>query len=109
MDVGIVAIVSLYIHPGREEQFRHFETAAARIMRRYGGRIERALTPRSPSSNHPAPHEIHVVTFPDMAQFAAYRSDADLAELAPLRQDAIARTEIVYGDEAEPYLDDERD
>lgn len=109
MRSGIVAIVSLYIHAGREEQFRRFETAAARIMRRYGGRIERVFAPHPPSSRESGAHEIHIVTFPELAQLEAYRRDAELAELAPLRQEAIARTEIVYCDEAEPYLADERD
>lgn len=103
---SIVVIVSLFMHPGREEQFRQFETAAARIMRRYGGRIERAITPRPGPPGEPVPHEIHVVSFRDLAGFEAYRRDAELATLASLRQGAIARTEIVIGDEAEPYLPD---
>ena len=100
---GLVAIVSLFIHPGREEEFRHFEAAAARIIRRHGGRIERAITPRALPQGGPPPHEIHVAWFPGPAQFEAYRNDPDLAALGPLRAAAIARTEIVISDEAEPY------
>lgn len=42
-----------------------------------------------------APDEIHDITFPDAAAFAAYRDDPRLAALAPLRNRSVARTEII--------------
>jgi uncharacterized protein (DUF1330 family) len=100
---GIVLLAKLFVHPGREVEFRQFETQAAQIMRKYGGRIERVIRPTSASPGEVLPHEIHLVSFPSMAQFEAYRSDSDLAQLGPLRQAAIAKTEIVIGEEGEPY------
>ena len=96
-------VVSLFIHPGQEDAFRRFETAAARIMARHGGRIERVIRPTGSPTGDPLPHEIHLVAFPDDAHIAAYRADPDLAALAPLRQAAIARTIIVAGVEEEAY------
>ncbi len=109
MNSPILLLVRLFIHPGREAEFRQFETAAARIMAGYGGRIERVIRPLTlltsgSLTDEPLPHEIHLVSFPSMAQFEAYRKDETLAELAPLRQVAIVRTEITLGEEGEAYL-----
>ena len=103
MGTGIVLVVSLFIHPGQEDAFRRFETHAARIMGRYGGQIERVIRPTGGSPGEALPHEIHLVSFPSPATFAAYRADAELAALAPLRHAAIAQTGIVIGEEGPPY------
>ena len=104
MSSGIILVVSLFIHAGREAEFRQFETEAARIMKRYGGQIERVIRSTVSALSGVAPHEIHIVSFPSMERFDAYRGDAELAKLAPLRQAAIARTEIIIGEEGELYL-----
>jgi uncharacterized protein (DUF1330 family) len=101
---GILFVVSLFIHPGREAEFRQFEGEAARIMKRYGGQIERVIRPIASAQSGVAPHEIHLVSFLSMEQFDAYRGDTELAKLASLRQAAIAHTEIIIGEEGEPYL-----
>lgn len=104
MHSKIILLVQLFIHPGREVEFRRFETEAAQIMQRYGGRIERVIRPISAAQGEELPHEIHLVSFPSMEQFESYRGDSDLAKLAPLRQSAIARTVITIGEEGAPYL-----
>jgi uncharacterized protein (DUF1330 family) len=104
MSSTIVVIASLCIHPGREVEFRQFETEAARIMKKYGGQVERVIRPIVSGAAAPLPHEIHVVTFPNREQFDAYRADPDLASFAALRHVAIARTEIIVGEEGEPYV-----
>ena len=103
MEKALILLVSLYIHPGQEMAFREFESVAARIMGRYGGRIERVIRPGRVVPEGNVPHEVHLVSFPDEAAFAAYRADAELAGMAALRQAAIARTEIIFGVESEPY------
>ncbi|HXG18615.1 MAG TPA: DUF1330 domain-containing protein [Methylomirabilota bacterium] len=103
MSSTIFVVASLFIHPGREAEFRQFETEAARIMQKYGGRIERVIRPTIASPSQALPHEIHIVAFPSLERFEAYRNDPDLAKLAPLRQSAIAGTEILIGEEGEPY------
>ena len=103
MDTGILIVARLFIHPGREVEFRQFEMEAARIMARHGGRIERVIRPLSAIPASPLSHEIHLVSFPSQEHFEAYRADAELAGLAALRQRAIARTELVIGCEGEAY------
>ena len=97
-------IASLFIHPGREAEFHQFETAAARIMKKYGGRVERVIRPTMSSASDALPYEVHVVTFPNREQFEAYRADSELTSFAELRQTAIARTDVLIGEDGEPYL-----
>ena len=100
-DGAIVLVVSLFVHPGREAEFRRFETSASRIMRRHRGRIDRVIRPTGAGAS--VPHEIHVVSFASPAAFEAYRADPELRALAPLRESAIARTEVTVGVDGEPY------
>ena len=104
MNSGLLLVASLFIHPGREIEFRQFETEAARIMKKYGGQITQVIRPTAAGQPGFSPHEIHIVSFPSLESFEAYRGDPNLATLAPLRQAAIARTEVIMGEEGEPYL-----
>jgi antibiotic biosynthesis monooxygenase (ABM) superfamily enzyme len=104
MSSSVVLVVSLFIHPGREAEFHQFETEAAHIMGKYGGRIERVIRPIVSVQPESSPYEVHIVSFPSIERFEAYRGDSGLVRLAPLRQSAIARTEIIIGEEGEPYL-----
>jgi hypothetical protein len=103
MPSRIIIVTQLFIHAGREDEFRQFETEAARIMRKHGGGIERVVRPTVAVQKEPLPYEVHLVSFPSMEHFEAYRADSDLARLTDLRQSAIARTEILIGEEGEPY------
>jgi uncharacterized protein (DUF1330 family) len=95
--------VHLFAHPGRLAELRRFEGAAARIMARYGGSIERVIRPTAAPPGRALPDEVHLVWFPSRERFEAYRQDAELAGLAALRQAAIARTEVLIGEPGEPY------
>jgi uncharacterized protein (DUF1330 family) len=99
---SIVLVVQLYVHPGRAAEFHRFETEAARIMRRHGGRIERVIRPNGPATDG-LPHEVHVVSFESAAGFEGYRADPELRALGALRESAIARTEVLVGTDGEPY------
>jgi hypothetical protein len=92
----IVLIVELWIAPGREADFERFETAAASIMRRHGGRVERRIALRDGRAAGP-PDEIHVVTFPSRTAYEAYRDDSALSSLAALRAGSILQTVIREG------------
>jgi hypothetical protein len=105
-DQAIVLLVELFVHPGRVAEFRRFETEAARIMRRHGGRIERVIRPTGPGRRDALPHEIHLVAFASAAGLEAYRADPELQALAPLRESAIVRTEVTMGTDGEPYPGD---
>ncbi len=65
MKSGIVLVASLFIHPGHEGEFRQFETEAARIMKRYGGQIERIIRPivsaQSSVTQQIEPHDLRTL------------------------------------------------
>jgi hypothetical protein len=130
----LTVVVSLRINRACEAEFEQFEAAAAQIMRRHGGAIERrirfvAQSAPPPRSSHLAgpqastplaepegrslevkraqdapPDEIHIVTFPDVASFDRYRADPDLKNLATLRSRAIRATTVWRGFELPPFL-----
>jgi uncharacterized protein (DUF1330 family) len=96
---GIVLLVLLRLHPGRDADYERFETAASRVMRRYGGKIERRIA-LDGGERSTSPDEVHLVTFPDADSFARYRADPEIRELAALRAAAIRETTIWEGREA---------
>jgi uncharacterized protein (DUF1330 family) len=98
----ITLVVLLFIDPAWEQEFERFESSAAAIMRRYGGKIERRIS--FPLANDPSqPHELHVVTFPDPESFDRYRRDPDLQALAGLRAKAIRQTMVWRGVDSLPF------
>ncbi|MEM7254376.1 MAG: hypothetical protein AAF493_23400 [Pseudomonadota bacterium] len=101
--VPIKIVVHLYAHPGAEALLRSFEISAADIMGRYGGAIEHVIAPDPSLQSTEVPTEIHVVSFPDTRSFELYRDDPDLLRLAPLREQAIAKTEIFIGHDGVAY------
>jgi hypothetical protein len=102
-DAAIVLLVQLFVRPGRATEFRRFETEAARIMRRHGGRIDRVIRPTGPALPDALPYEIHLVSFASAAGFEAYRADPELRALTALRESAIVRTDVTVGTDGEPY------
>jgi antibiotic biosynthesis monooxygenase (ABM) superfamily enzyme len=100
--MSFTIVAALYVNPGREAEFEQFESAAAAIMNRYGGRIERRIG-CDPGPGGDIPHEVHIVTFPDQDSFARYRGDAELNALAGLRARAIRSTVVWRGADLPPF------
>jgi len=95
----VVVVASLWVRPGRLAEFEAYERKAARILDRYGASIERTV--RFGAAD--APTEIHVVHFPSLATFEAYRNDAELKALAEERAAAIEKTSIAVGEPGPGY------
>ena len=102
MSGRLTLVVMLHVNRGREAEFERFETAAAAILRRHGGAIERRIAVE-PAGETARPTEVHIVTFPDPAAFERYRADPDLAPLAALRADAIRETIVWLGADRAPF------
>ena len=96
----LTIVALLRLHPGKSDEFDDFETRAARIMARHGGRIERRVRLRRVDSA--TPDEVHVVTFPDERAFEAYRADPDTRAAAALRATLVRETVIWFGTDAHP-------
>lgn len=97
-----VLVVSLWIHPGQESAFEAFECDAARVMAKYGGRIDQAVRVAQDGASD-APFEVHCVSFPDRAAAGAYASDPEMPEMQQRRAGIIARTERLLGWMVGPY------
>jgi antibiotic biosynthesis monooxygenase (ABM) superfamily enzyme len=103
--IRYVRVVSLWVRPGQEAAFEAFERAAARVMARYGGRIDHAvrLEASEEATADDAPFEVHIVSFPDKAAFEAYINDPQVLALRAERDRIISRTVFAAGREAGPY------
>lgn len=96
MERPIYRVASLWIRLGAVAEFEAYERKAARIMRKYGGSIERVI--RTGEENSPEiPFEVHLVSFPGQEEFAAYRADPELLSLAADRKSAILKTVVIPG------------
>ena len=98
MNTPITLVVALFVHPNRNAEFESFETQAAEIMSRVGGRIERRIA-CSAKDDPSAPDEVHVVTFPDVNSYNRYRESSEIKALASLRAVAIRKTVVWRGTE----------
>jgi len=101
-DERLVIVATLTVRVGALAEFREFERHAARVMARYGGAIERTVFAMVEGEPDLA-REIHVVTFPNEAAFASYRSDPELTALTPTRDRAVVKTEVVVGVDGPDY------
>ncbi|HKV54458.1 MAG TPA: DUF1330 domain-containing protein [Candidatus Binataceae bacterium] len=95
-EARLTLVVALFVVDGHEAEFERFESAAATIMARYGGVLERRIACGS-SSGEDGPHEVHIVTFPDRQAFERYRDDADLRAMTEIRERTIGRTIVWTG------------
>lgn len=85
-----ILVVSLWVYPGQEEAFEAFERDAAQLMAKHGGRIDSAIRIEpdlTPPADGPPPHEVHIVSFPNLAAAGALRAGPGSggAEGAPRR------------------------
>lgn len=101
-DERLVIVATLTVRVAALAEFRAFERHAARVMARYGGAIERTVFATVEGAPDLA-REVHVVTFPNAAAFASYRSDPELAERAKERDRAVVKTQIVRGVDGPDY------
>src|SRR5258708_34312417 len=97
-------VVILTVRAGAAAAFRAYEQAAAAIMARHGGAIDRVVViPPDADDAGGLPREVHLVRFPSAQAPADYRNEPALAALAPDRAHAVASTEIPGGEQARPH------
>jgi antibiotic biosynthesis monooxygenase (ABM) superfamily enzyme len=97
-------LVRLWIHRGLETEFEAYEHKVSRIMARYGGVIERAIrTSRTSDGGSDEPFEVHVLKFPSLDLYDAYRDDAERRSLSGERAGIITNTDILVGTPGPAY------
>src|SRR5262245_27461292 len=92
------------MHPGRVAEFEAYERKAAQVMQRYGGVIQKVVrvSDANPSSDG-QPFEVHVLGFPSLEAFHAYRAVPELAGFAAERSAANTLTELLLGEAGPNY------
>ena len=96
-------VASLWVENGSIAAFEAYERRAARIMKRYGGSIERAIR-LSPNAEQPnQPFEVHLVRFPSHEMLVGYSLDSELKALSSERNAAIAKAVVATGYENPMY------
>lgn len=89
-------IVQLWIDESAVDEFEHYEQTVAALMAQHGGRIDLAIR-RHPEAAADEPFETHILSFPSIADFEAYRSSAHVKALAQTRSRLIQCTTIHRG------------
>jgi hypothetical protein len=82
-------VVLARLPEGRLADFDAYERAVLPLLGDYGGNLEQRL--RTPDNRV----EIHVVSFPDEADFAAYRADPRRMAAQPLLESSGATHELL--------------
>lgn len=93
----LILVVSLWLKNETVAAFEDYERQAAKLLEKYGGRIERAVRIKKRANKKNGPFEIHIVSFPNEQKFADYKTDSETRKLAETRNEIIARTEILEG------------
>lgn len=102
MSIPLTLVAILTVRSDALASFREFETHAARIMARHGGRIERTVVVEQAGEPETI-KEVHVVIFPSQEAFAAYRADGELARFAHLRAASVLHGEVLVGADGPDY------
>jgi uncharacterized protein (DUF1330 family) len=99
----LILIVSLWLKSKDVSDFEAYERQAVRLLKKHGGRIERAVRVKKQSDNRDEPFEIHLVSFPNEKKFADYLADSEVRRSTGLRDKIIRRTEVISGYDVDIY------
>jgi len=99
---SIVVVARMKVRRDAAEAFRNFEHGAAQVMRRHGGTIERTVEIEG-AGDGDLFEEIHLVRFPSLEAFDAYRADPELGALRHLRDTSVVATDIAVGKDGPRY------
>lgn len=99
----LILVVSIWLKNENVSDFEAYERRAARLLEKHGGEIERAVRVKKQSESGDEPFEIHVIEFPNEQSFTNYLADYERQKLAARRDEIIARTETIFGYDAELY------
>ncbi|MGZ5008358.1 MAG: DUF1330 domain-containing protein [Methylobacter sp.] len=99
----VFIVATFWVQEGNVVAFEEYERKAARIMKKYGGSIERVIRflPHSDKLNQP--FEVHLVQFPSHEAFAGYQSDLEYKVLSSERDAAITKVVVHVGQESLAY------
>ena len=85
-------IALLYASENGLTGLREFEAKVIPILREHGGKLISASTNLSRAAGEP--DEIHVIQFPSVTAFEAYKNDQRVVDLASFKKKMISKMEV---------------
>ena len=85
----------LWPNPGQEQALIDYEDTVLALLPTYGCRV----VSRVRASSADGPFEVQIIEYPDEDAVAAYMKDPARVALADVHARAIARTEVVRGEQ----------
>ena len=76
------------------EKFDDYENQAIQIMTEHSGKLVSAFKPDENESSDSDVHEVHILEFPSIELFQAYKESQKIQSLASLREQAIEKTSM---------------
>jgi uncharacterized protein (DUF1330 family) len=90
----------IYVKPGAEEVFHAFEDAVLPLIQTHNGDLLYRIRPEQKSiiagSGEP-PYEVHIVTFPALADFENYKNDPQRLVFMHLKNQSVERIVLIEG------------
>lgn len=90
----------IYLNPGQEAVLDEFESLAIPLIAAYKGRLEWRIRPEERNFIEGVgeqPYEVHVVSFPEEADFQAFMQDETRRQFLHLKEKAIRTSLIIKG------------
>ncbi|MGJ8682023.1 DUF1330 domain-containing protein [Paraglaciecola sp.] len=98
----IQIIALLYASNNGINGLREFESKAIPILREHQGELLSASFNENKAENEP--DEIHVIHFPNIESFKAYKNDPRVIELSSLKEQMISKMEVYVTNRFHQYL-----
>lgn len=86
------------------DKFENYEKRAIQIMAEHSGSLISAFKPDENESSNSDVHEVHILEFPSVELFHAYRGSKKIQSLAKLREQAIEKTTMYLSNEFKNYV-----
>lgn len=97
--IQIVAL--LYASKNGIDGLREFEAKVIPILREHKGKLISASSNDNKTTNEP--DEIHIIQFPSIEKFNAYKIDSRVIELSSLKNEMIKKVDIYITDSFYQY------
>jgi uncharacterized protein (DUF1330 family) len=94
----VLLCVLLWAHPGQSRTLADYEDRVLPLVTRHGGRVVSRVRVVDPPDG---PTEVQLLEFDAEAGLESFVADPDRAQLADIRDQCIARTDILRGDAVE--------
>ncbi|GAB3956468.1 hypothetical protein GCM10028805_46420 [Spirosoma harenae] len=91
----------VFVREGEEDTFHAFEDKVLPLLERHNGLLLYRVRPPKPSvitTEFGYPYEIHIVTFPEMADFKAYSNDPERIQYMSLKEQSIEQAMLIRGE-----------